>query len=95
MSWKVSSLSFNMSSTASNLDDPAIYSGKLNGLCPKVISYGVDPIATFQEVLWDHSTQRSSLPHVRGLQCTKVLLDNPIHHFRLTITLWMVCRAHS
>lgn len=70
MAWKISSLLVNMSSTTLRLEDPAIYSGKLKGLRPKVISYGVVPMAAFQEVLWDHSAHGRSLPHAPGQRWT-------------------------
>ena len=57
MLWKIASLSVNTSSMASTLEVPAMYSGKLKGLWPKVISLGVEPVPPIHDVLCDNSTQ--------------------------------------
>lgn len=71
MVWKVLSLSISTSFTTSTFEEPEIYSGKLKGLRPNMTSYGVAPVPTFQEVLWDHSTHDKSFPHKLGQRWTK------------------------
>lgn len=63
---KTASRSMSMSSTTSMLESPARYCIELKVFLPKVILYGEKLELECQDVLYDHSTQRSSFPHDEG-----------------------------
>lgn len=87
MTWNVSLRLTNMSSTTSTFEVPVMYPGKWNGLRPKVISYSVEPVPTFHEVLWDHSTQSSNLSQELGWRWTKAQRYCSITQFRTSVWL--------